>query len=354
MNKNNETILVTGGTGFIGSHTCVCLLEKKYNIIIIDSNINSSKLTVKKIQEIFIKDKIPFQEIIFKKGDIRDQYFLRSIFSEAKKRNSPIKAVIHFAGLKSVKDSINESIKYWETNVSGSISLFKIMEEFKCFNIVFSSSATVYGNVKNGLINESEKISPINPYGNNKATTELILHDLFKSKQNNWKIANLRYFNPIGAHPSGLIGEDPFQKPNNLFPIINRVATGEYKYLTIFGDDWPTPDGTCIRDYIHVMDLAKAHAATLEYLFENKPQIINLNIGTGKGTSILELVRDFESANDCIIPYKFSGRREGDVSRLVADNKLALSLLDWVPVRNISDMCKDGYHWQRMGQFFNK
>ncbi len=347
MNKNNKTILVTGGTGFIGSHTCVSLLEKKYKIIILDSNVNSSELTVKKIEEIFVNNKVPFQEIIFKKGDIRDQNFLRSIFFDSLKRDSPINAVIHFAGLKSVKDSISESIKYWETNVAGSISLFKIMEEFKCFNIVFSSSATVYGNVKKGLINESEKISPINPYGNNKATTELILQDLFNSKANNWKIANLRYFNPIGAHPSGLIGEDPLQKPNNLFPLITRVAIGQYKYLTIFGDDWPTPDGTCIRDYIHVMDLANAHTATLEYLFDNKPQIINLNIGTGIGTSVLELVRYFQSINGCNIPYKFSGRREGDVSKLVADNKLALSILDWIPVKNISDMCKDGYLWQK-------
>ena len=346
-----ETILITGGSGFIGSHTCVSLLENSYRLIIIDSNINSSSKSIDKVKEI-VKHKIKDSQIIFQKGDIRDSFFLKKIFSESLKVNKPIKAVIHFAGLKSVEESVNNPILYWDVNVFGSICLFKVMEEYKCKIIVFSSSATIYGNAALNPITEKSLVQPFNPYGHTKASVESILVNIFQSeKQSSWRIANLRYFNPIGAHESGLIGENPLNKPNNLFPIICEVAKNKNEKLHIYGDNWPTIDGTGVRDYIHVMDLAEAHRSALEFLFNNDPQVANINIGTGIGTSVLELVQVFKSVNGCDVPYEICGRRKGDVANVIADNKKAISILNWQPQRSIEDMCRDGWRWQSKNKF---
>tara|TARA_Y100000589_G_scaffold312518_1_gene332949 strand:- start:2008 stop:3060 length:1053 start_codon:yes stop_codon:yes gene_type:complete len=340
-------LLVTGGCGFIGSHTCLSLLEREFNIIVIDSNINSNQLSLKKIIEIGeIKNKKFNNKLSFINGDIRDYELLDSIFLNSIKNKSPIDAVIHFAGLKAVEESMKNPLLYWDNNLCGSISLFKVMEKYGCSNIVFSSSATIYGNSRKKLISEDEELKPSNIYGETKLAIERVLEGLNVSSGNVWKIANLRYFNPIGAHETGLIGENPSSLPNNLFPYICKVAYGELERLNIFGNDWATPDGTCIRDFIHVVDLAEAHCATLVYLLKNKPTILNLNIGTGKGTSVLELVNTFMEVNKCKIPFAFTERREGDVPLVVADNKLALKLLDWFPKRDLIDMCKDGWKWQ--------
>ena len=221
------------------------------------------------------------------------------------------------------------------------------MQKYKCQNIVFSSSATLYGNSSKKLISESSTTNPFNTYGKTKLSIENILQELFVSSGNKWKVANLRYFNPIGAHPTGIIGEHPSGIPNNLFPYICKVASKKLKELKIYGKNWDTSDGTCIRDFIHVMDLAEAHIAALNYLFANKPIVLNLNIGTGKGTTVLELVKTFISVNQCAIPFVFSSRRQGDVPVVVADNKLAIETLNWAPTRSLKDMCKDGWKWQK-------
>lgn len=340
-----KTILVTGGCGFIGSHTCVSLLEDGYKLIVIDSNINSSPLALVRVKEILQNKNIAIEEIIFKNGDIRDVNFINNVFKEASLANNPITAVIHFAGLKSVFESVKNPSLYWDVNVVGSLCLLKVMEYYDCTTIVFSSSATIYGDDWSGSIVESTGLEPKSPYGNTKATIEKILEDFFKISGNNWRVANLRYFNPIGAHPSGMLGENPLGIPNNLFPYICRVAKGEYKNLVIYGNDWPTEDGTGVRDYIHVMDLAASHRAALDYLFNNEPQFISLNIGTGRGTSVIQLVDTFKRINNCDLPYVISKRRKGDVPTLIANNQYALSKLDWSPSKSIQDMCKDGWRW---------
>ena len=275
-----KTILVTGGTGFIGSHTSLVLIEKGYKLLLLDSLENSSIKVIDRITNLSKIEKNKISSYInFLKGDIRDEEFLNDIFETYKKNNNKIDAVIHFAGLKSVDESTKKPIKYWDINVSGTIKLIKVMEKFECFNLVFSSSATIYG-VKNNnnLIKESDSISPINTYGQTKEAVELILRDLSKVLNSRWRIAVLRYFNPIGAHPSGLIGENPLNEPNNILPIINRVAAGKIKELTIFGNDWQTTDGTGVRDYIHVMDLAEGHISALEYLLNSDNSFLELNL----------------------------------------------------------------------------
>ena len=342
-----KTILVTGGTGFIGSHTCVTMIENGFKVIIVDSNINSSPKVITKIKQIFKEEELHKDQIIFEKGDIRDEIFLKDVFQNAIKRNNPIEAVIHFAGLKSVEESVSEPLRYWEYNVFGSICLFKVMQSFACKTIVFSSSATVYGDTKENPISESSFINPKNPYGKTKATVENILESIFKSSNQTWRIINLRYFNPIGAHESGKIGENPLNKPNNLFPLICRVAKGEYKKLNIYGNNWPTKDGTCIRDYIHIMDLAEAHFFAIKYLLEIDFQFLNLNVGTGIGTSVLEIIETFKATNNCKVPFLNSSKRPGDVPILVAKNELAISSLNWKPKRNIEAMCRDGWEWHK-------
>ena len=338
-----KSVLVTGGCGFIGSHICLALMDKGYDLLVIDSCINSSELAIEKVIELSFKN----SKVKFLKGDLRNISFLKSVFEQAKKCNRPINFVIHLAGLKSVNESIKYPLIYWDNNVVGSLNLFKIMDEYSCRTIVFSSSATIYGHSKENLINEECEIKPINPYGQTKATIEKILFDLFKNSISQWKIICLRYFNPVGAHHSGRIGEDPLGIPSNLFPYISQVAIGRREELSIYGNNWETIDGTGVRDYIHIMDLAEAHVAALEYLILGKKDFLTLNIGTGIGTSVLQLVKTYENINNCKITYKFKKRRPGDLPTVIADNKKALTTINWTPKRNLEDICRDGWNWQK-------
>ena len=348
-----KTILVTGGAGFIGSHTALQLLKSGLNVCICDSLVNSSEKTIFQIKKVLEMDKnIKKGELFFREGDLRDKKYLFDIFKEFNDNNQRIDAVIHFAGLKSVEESLNNPLIYWNVNLMSTINLLEIMESFKCNYLVFSSSATIYKPENNRKITEDCLKDPISPYGRTKFAIEKILEDLFASNTKYWKIANLRYFNPVGSHGSGLIGENPLNKPNNLFPIICKVANKEYKELSIFGKDWNTNDGTCIRDYIHVMDLADAHLSALNYLQNNSPQIVSLNIGTGKGTSVMEIVNKFVKVNKIKVPYKFAERRSGDLSCVVADNSLALKLLGWKPRRNIDKMCLDAWKWANKNDIY--
>ena len=343
-----STILATGGLGYIGSHTCIALLENGLDVIALDSLENSSKDVFFKVNKILslIPNK-PKGKFSFIKGDIRDKDLLRKIFKKNILSGQKIESVVHFAGLKAVGESVNNPIKYWDTNVYGTLSLLTIMDEFNCRNLIFSGSATVYKpeNLLNKKVTEESDLHPINPYGNTKLTIEKILSDIFISNPGSWKIATLRYFNPVGAHISGLIGENPKDKPNNLLPALMKVINKEKKELLIFGKDWPTRDGTCVRDFVHVMDLAEAHAATLKFLIANAPQNISINIGTGEGTTVLELVKKFISTNKCKLPYVFVDRRLGDAPYSVADNSKALRLIDWKPKRSIEDICVDAWRW---------
>ncbi len=342
-------VLITGGAGFIGSHTCLALLEEGYEIVVIDSYINSNKKSLKRVVDIMKNNySINKLDIEIIKADIRDEKVLDELFLEYIKLGKPIQAVIHFAGMKSVKESMLKPLFYWDVNVIGSINLLKVMDRYNCRTIVFSSSATIYG-LSDGLpLKENTEIKPINPYARNKFVTEQILNDTFNSNPEKWKIANLRYFNPIGAHYSGMIGEDPVGVPDNIFPYITQVAAGVLDKLNIFGNDWPTLDGTCVRDYIHVMDLAEGHLATLKYLNKGKNKIVTLNLGTGLGTSILELIDTFEKVNKLKIAKNFCSRRIGDACTLIADNTLALSCLKWSPKRDLARMCLDGWKWQSL------
>ncbi len=342
-----NSLVVTGGAGFIGSHTCLVLLENGYDIYVLDNFTNSSSKSLERVFRLVSElkeSRTSKLEII--NCDIRDEFALEKAFLNASSNNNKIDAVIHFAGLKAVGESNKNPLSYWDVNVNGTTKLLQTMSRFDCKTIVFSSSATVYGNSDVQPISEENVICPSNPYGQTKATIERILEDVFNSDPQNWKIANLRYFNPVGAHPSGQIGENPMEIPNNIFPFITQVAIGTRKRLEIFGNDWPTKDGTGIRDYIHVMDLASAHMAALKFLLDEKPQIINLNLGTGKGTSVLELVNTFQRVNSCKIPFSYVDRRLGDVAITIADSSLALAKLDWRPERTLEEMCRDGWKWQ--------
>ena len=342
-----KTILVTGGAGFIGSHTSLLLLKKGFNLIILDSFLNSNPKVIERISELSgIKNVQKRIELI--KGDIRDQKLLERLFDFAKINNNPIDAVIHFAGLKSVSDSLENPFEYWEVNVLGTIKLLQVMEKNNCFTIIFSSSATIYGVPKDLPLKEISDINPLNTYGETKAAIEKIFRDVSKVKSKKWRMITLRYFNPVGAHPTGKMGEDPLIEPNNLFPYISQVAIGRKEKLRIFGNNWPTFDGTCIRDYIHIMDLAESHIASLEFLLKSSSLLLNLNIGTGIGRSVLEIVKTFEKVNNLVIPYSFVERREGDIAVNYADNKKALSFLNWRPIYTLEDMCRDSWKWQKM------
>ena len=343
-----KTVLVTGGTGYIGSHTCITLLESGYKVIVFDSLINSHLEVIQKIKNLF-DDKIPYidKRIHFVQGDIRNKRNIDDLFRKFHNDNNNIDAVIHFAGLKSVRDSVKFPIKYWNVNMLGSLNLLEIMSKYSCRKIIFSSSATLYSQRNILPFKENGDLSPINPYGNTKLAVETLMGDLFNNGFSDWRICNLRYFNPIGAHPSGLIGENPIGRPNNIFPIILNVASKKLEGFQIYGKDWDTHDGTCIRDYIHVMDIAEGHVVSLNYLFNNDPQLISFNLGTGKGTSVLSLINTFEKVNNVRIPYEYVKKRQGDLPVIIADNLKAKKILNWEPKRNIEEMCKDGWKWKK-------
>ena len=334
-------LLITGGAGFIGSHTSLVLLEAGHQLLILDNFSNSSPKALVRICELIgseARDRLKFLQ-----GDIRDKNCLEHAFSEA---IEPIDAVIHFAGLKSVSESIQNPLRYWDVNVTGSRCLLEVMNNHDCYTLVFSSSATLYGYQEVIPIPESANISPINPYGSTKAAVERMLGDIQSSKSDYWRIACLRYFNPVGAHPSGRIGENPYGIPNNLFPLVCQVALGSMPKLKVFGGDWPTCDGTGVRDYIHVMDLAEGHRVALDYLIEQEPQFLTLNIGSGRGHSVMELVRKMESVTGRLIPLEIGARRPGDAAISVADATLALKRLGWCTKRGLEDICRDGWAWQ--------
>ncbi len=349
-----SSILLTGGAGYIGSHTCLILLENGFDVFVIDSFVNSDKTNLDKIK-IYFKKKYPefSNNLYLFQGDIRDYALVNKIFFEAKNKKKEIKAVIHFAGLKSVNCSINNPLTYWDNNLNGTISLVKSMLKNKCSTLVFSSSASIYEPNTNELIKENTKIKPNNPYGKTKASIENFLEDIYMSNSNNWKIANLRYFNPVGAHTSGLIGEINSEKITNLFPKILQVALGQRSSIDIFGNDWPSKDGTCIRDYIHVLDLAEGHIKTLNYLFLREKEFININLGTGIGKSVLEVIQTFEKINSVKIPYIFKERRLGDRAEVVADIEFAKNILKWQPKYDLADMCRDAWEFIRNKEKFD-
>lgn len=326
-------ILVTGGTGYIGSHTAIELLDNGYEVVIVDNLFNSKKEVVDRIKDITGKD------VTFYEGNVCDKELLRKIFNDNK-----IESVIHFAGYKAVGESVKNPLMYYRNNIGSTLSLCEVMNEYNVKNIVFSSSATVYGNPKSLPIKENFEIShATNPYGETKIIIERILNDLYVS-DNSWNIALLRYFNPIGAHTSGLIGENPNDIPNNLMPYIVKVATGELKELSVFGNDYDTVDGTGVRDYIHVVDLAKGHIKALEWVL-NDNGIDAFNLGTGNGYSVLELVEAFKKYNNVDVPYKIVGRRDGDIASCYADVSKAKEVLGWSSEKTIKNMVIDSYNY---------
>jgi len=327
------TIFVTGGTGFIGSHTVISLLQSGFDVVILDNLCNSSAKILPRLHQISGKS-VPFYE-----GDIRDREVLRRIFAE-----HDIDSVIHFAGLKAVGESVAEPMKYYDNNVSGSLVLAEEMARAGVFNIVFSSSATVYGDP--GKVPYAEDMKPgdtTNPYGTSKAMVERILTDIQKADPR-WSVILLRYFNPIGAHQSGLIGEHPNGIPNNLLPYICQVAGGKLPYLSVFGDDYPTPDGTGMRDYIHVMDLAEGHVAAMKAK-SHVPGVHLLNLGSGRAYSVLEIVRAFEAASGLTIPYQIKPRREGDLACVYADPTYTKQQTGWETKRDLPQMMEDAWRW---------
>ena len=325
-------ILVTGGTGFIGSHTCVELLNAGYDVAVIDNFSNSKPEVLKRIKTITGKD------VKFYEGDLLDKKAIEKIFDENK-----IDAVIHFAGLKAVGESVSIPLKYYHNNITGTLMLCEVMKEHNVKNLVFSSSATVYGNPHTVPIKEDFPLSTTNPYGSTKLMIERILRDLYVS-DNDWSIALLRYFNPIGAHESGLIGEDPNGIPNNLVPYIAQVAQGRLECLSVFGDDYPTPDGTGVRDYIHVVDLSLGHIKAVERVLNTKG-VDAYNLGTGKGYSVLDIVKAYEKACGKKINYKIAPRRPGDIPACYADPAKSKELLGWEATKTIEDMCKDSWNF---------
>ncbi len=328
------SILVTGATGYIGSHTCVCLLRAGWRVIAIDNLSNSSPRAVLRIQEI-CGQPMPFHPI-----DVRDAAALSRLLQQEN-----ISAVIHFAGLKAVGESVSRPLDYFDNNVSGTITLLRVLHQEGVRKLVFSSSATVYGDPADVPISESAPLAATNPYGRTKLFIEQILGDLCAGDPE-WRVATLRYFNPAGAHESGLLGEDPRGIPNNLMPFISQVAVGRHPCLQVYGDDYPTPDGTGVRDYIHVMDLARGHLAALERLFARAGSF-TVNLGTGRGVSVLEAVAAFEKACGKRIPVRIAPRRPGDVAACYASAQNAKELLGWQAEKSFEQMCADHWRWQR-------
>lgn len=328
-------ILITGGAGYIGSHTCLELLKAGFSVAVVDNLCNSSREALRRVERITGKS------ISFYEADVRDAATLSTIFETEQPQ-----AVIHFAGLKAVGESVGKPLEYYDTNVSGTLTLLLAMRIANVRQIVFSSSATVYGNPARVPIGEDFPLSATNPYGRSKLIIEDVLRDLVLSDAT-WKVALLRYFNPVGAHESGLIGEDPNGIPNNLMPFVSQVAVGRRPYLNVFGDDYPTLDGTGVRDYIHVVDLAKGHLAALQALngWEGT-QPLTVNLGTGLGYSVLDMVKAFEKASGHDVPYKIVGRRPGDIASCYADPAMAEHLLGWKAQLGVEKMCEDAWRWQ--------
>ncbi len=329
------SIFVTGGAGYIGSHTCLELLEAGHEVTVFDSLCNSQRESLERVQRITGKT------LRFVQGDIRDRAALVAALHD-----SGASAVIHFAGLKAVGESVAKPLAYYDNNVVGTVRLLEAMVECDVTTLVFSSSATVYGDPQRLPLTEDHPVSATNPYGQTKLVIEGMLGDLFQSDAS-WRIAILRYFNPVGAHASGLIGEDPQGTPNNLLPFVAQVAVGRREYLNVWGKDYATPDGTGVRDYIHVVDLALGHLRALQRL-QQGPQCLTVNLGTGVGYSVLDMVRAFEQASGKPVPIQFAARRAGDIASCYADPALAWSLLGWKAQRDLAAMCADAWRWQSL------
>lgn len=327
-------ILVTGGCGYIGSHACVALLAAGYRVVVVDNLSNSRPEVLDRVE------RIAGQRPIFFEGDVRDGQLLGRVFEQW-----PIAAVIHFAGLKAVGESVAQPLRYYDCNVGGAITLCQTMAAHDVKTLIFSSSATVYGDPSSVPIRENFPRSATNPYGASKLMIEDILADLAQADRQ-WRIARLRYFNPVGAHPSGLIGEEPTGTPNNLLPYVAQVAAGLRERLSVFGSDYPTPDGTGVRDYIHVVDLVDGHLAALDHLLANEG-LLTVNLGTGAGCSVLQMVRAFEAASGRPVPYTLVSRRPGDVASCYADPSLAERVLGWKARHGIEAMCRDAWRWQQ-------
>lgn len=327
-------ILLTGATGYIGSHTWLELLGAGYAVLGLDNYSNSSPVVLDRLQT------LAGHPLPFVRADVRDPMALKNTFTRY-----PIRGVIHFAALKAVGESMQKPLQYYENNVTGLIHLTQAMAQAGCRHLVFSSSATVYGDPQTVPITEDARLAPTSPYGQTKLMSEQILRDLERADPS-WKIAYLRYFNPIGAHPSGLIGEDPLGLPNNLVPFLAKVAVGAIPVLKLYGNDWPTPDGTGVRDYLHVMDLARAHSKAIDYLFQ-EGQSLTLNLGTGRGYSVLEVIHAYEKASRRPIPFEIVGRRTGDIATCFADPSRAKSELGWSTQFGLDEMCAHSWNWQK-------
>src|SRR5699024_756264 len=327
-------IAITGGAGYIGSHTALSLLSEGYEVVIIDNFSNSNPEVIKRMEY------LSGQQIPVRRIDLRDGKELEAVFKEFQ-----VDAVIHFAGMKAVGESVNNPLEYYDNNVGGTISLCKVMEKYRVYRLVFSSSATVYGVPKNVPISEDASLHTTNPYGRTKLMIEKMMHDIYLSNKE-WSIALLRYFNPLGAHESGYIGEDPNGVPNNLMPYITQVAIGKRKVLNVYGNDYETRDGTGVRDYIHVNDLATGHIKALEKVMK-ETGVEAYNLGTGKGFSVLEVVKTFEDVSGRKIPYKFVNRRPGDIAICFADSSKAERELGWKAKRGIEEMCLHSWRWQK-------
>lgn len=328
-------VLVTGGAGYIGSHACLALLEQGAEVVVVDDLCNASRESLHRVEALAARELAGFHEI-----DVRDLAALDQVM-----RTYPVETVLHFAGLKAVGESVADPLRYYDSNVRGALALLQVMQRRNVRKIVFSSSATVYGDPQAVPIPETAPVGPTNPYGRTKLVIEEMLADL-AAADTRWHIAVLRYFNPVGAHPSGLIGEDPRGTPNNLMPYIAQVAVGRLPALQVFGGDYPTTDGTGMRDFIHVMDLAEGHVRAVQRL-SDLPGLTTLNLGTGKGYSVLEAVAAFERASGCEVPYRIVDRRPGDVAACWADPSRAEAVLGWKARRGLEEMCMDAWRWQR-------